>query len=48
VRVDRPEQRGGTARSGARPPVGDRWVYHVVDGYPREIVWDETHEITAA
>jgi hypothetical protein len=27
--------------------VGDRWVYHVVDGYRAKIIWDETHEITA-
>src|SRR5262245_12895013 len=27
--------------------VGDRWVYHVVDGYRQKIVWDETREITA-
>ena len=40
--------------SAAGPPapapdyrVGDRWVYHVVDGYRAKIVWDETHEITA-
>jgi hypothetical protein len=27
--------------------VGDRWVYHIVDGYRAKIEWDETHEITA-
>ena len=27
--------------------VGDKWVYHAVDGYRKKIVWDETHEITA-
>ena len=27
--------------------VGDRWVYHVVDGYRTPIVWDETHEVVA-
>jgi DUF3108-like len=27
--------------------VGDRWVYHGVDGYRQKIVWDETQEITA-
>ncbi len=27
--------------------VGDRWVYHVVDGYRTRIEWDETHEVTA-
>jgi hypothetical protein len=26
--------------------VGDRWVYHGIDGYRQKIVWDETHEIT--
>jgi len=46
----------GTAaiQGSAGPPVdapalrvGDRWVYHGVDGYRQKIVWDETHEITA-
>jgi hypothetical protein len=27
--------------------VGDKWVYHGVDGYRQKIAWDETHEITA-
>ncbi|MGH8801873.1 MAG: TapB family protein, partial [Casimicrobiaceae bacterium] len=27
--------------------VGDRWVYHVIDGYRQKIEWDETHEIVA-
>jgi hypothetical protein len=27
--------------------VGDRWVYHAVDGYRTKMVWDETHEVTA-
>ena len=27
--------------------VGDKWVYHIVDGYRAKIVWDETHEVTA-
>src|SRR4051794_3078915 len=27
--------------------VGDRWVYHVEDGYRLKIVWEETHEVTA-
>ena len=25
--------------------VGDRWVYHVEDGYRQRFFWDETHEI---
>jgi hypothetical protein len=25
--------------------VGDRWVYHVEDGYRQRFSWDETHEI---
>lgn len=27
--------------------VGDRWVYHVVDGFRMPVEWDETHEVTA-
>ncbi|MDR1530297.1 MAG: hypothetical protein LBS40_07890 [Burkholderiales bacterium] len=27
--------------------VGDRWVYHVEDGYRQPVVWRETHEITS-
>ena len=41
---------GGAAGPPAPAPdyrVGDRWVYHVVDGFRAKIVWDETHEITA-
>ncbi len=28
--------------------VGDRWVYHVEDGFRLPIVWDETWEVTTA
>ena len=27
--------------------VGDRWVYHVEDGYRQRFFWDETHEIVS-
>jgi len=27
--------------------VGDRWVYHVEDGYRQRFSWDETHEIVS-
>jgi len=27
--------------------VGDRWVYHVVQGYRTKVEWDETHEVTS-
>lgn len=27
--------------------VGDRWVYHVEDGFRVKTVWDETHEVMA-
>jgi hypothetical protein len=27
--------------------VGDRWVYHAVQGFRAKIEWDETHEVTA-
>ncbi len=40
------------AQSGPPVPapilkVGDRWVYHGIDGYRVKTEWDETHEITA-
>jgi hypothetical protein len=41
---------GGTAGPPAPAPayrVGDRWVYHIVQGYRTKIEWDETHEVTA-
>src|SRR5665213_1390501 len=28
--------------------VGDRWVYHIEDGFRTPVVWDETHEVIAA
>lgn len=40
----------GTAGPAVEAPalhVGDRWVYHAVDGYRQKIVWDETREIAA-
>jgi hypothetical protein len=42
----------GPARSGPPIPapklaVGDRWVYHVADGFRVRQEWDETHEIVA-
>ena len=42
----------GSAGSGpaAEAPgyrVGDRWVYHGVDGFRVKTEWDETHEVTA-
>ena len=27
--------------------VGDRWVYHGIDGYRTKVVWDETYAVTA-
>jgi len=27
--------------------LGDKWVYHNVDGYRQKIAWDEAHEITS-
>jgi hypothetical protein len=41
---------GGDSGPPAPAPqyrVGDRWVYHIVEGYRAKIVWDETHEVTA-
>ncbi len=42
----------GTSGGEPGPPaaapsyrVGDRWVYHAVDGFRVKTVWDETHEI---
>jgi hypothetical protein len=37
----------GPAVAAPEYRVGDRWVYHIVDGYRAKIVWDETHEVTA-
>ena len=40
----------GTAGPPVEAPilrVGDRWVYHAVDGYRQKTTWDETHEIRA-
>lgn len=28
--------------------VGDRWVYHVADGFRNPVVWDETHDVIDA
>jgi hypothetical protein len=44
---------GGGAVSAVAPVaapeyrVGDRWIYHAIDGYRVKNEWDETHEITA-
>ena len=45
----------GVTSQGSGPPaeapayrVGDRWVYHVDDGFRQKTVWDETHEVVAA
>ena len=40
----------GTAGPSVEAPVlqvGDRWVYHAIDGYRQKTTWDETHEIRA-
>ena len=37
----------GPAADAPTYRVGDRWVYHVEDGFRVKSVWDETHEITA-
>jgi hypothetical protein len=42
---------GGAPGPAAAAPtyqVGDRWVYRVRDGFRVPIVWEETHEVTAA
>ena len=44
---------GGADVTGGAPVaapdyrIGDRWVYHAVDGYRVKTEWDETHEVTA-
>jgi hypothetical protein len=41
---------GGTAGPPVQAPeyrVGDRWVYHAVQGYLAKIEWNETHEVIA-
>jgi len=37
----------GPAAESPAYKVGDRWVYHVEDGFRVKTVWDETHEIVA-
>ena len=37
----------GPAVTAPAIAVGDRWVYHVRDGFRAPLVWDETHEVTA-
>ena len=37
----------GPAAQAPAYRVGDRWVYHLEDGFRVKTVWDETHEITA-
>jgi hypothetical protein len=37
----------GPAAPAPKLRVGDRWVYHGTDGYRVQVVWEETHEITA-
>lgn len=42
----------GLDTAGSGPPadapafrVGDRWVYHAIDGFRAPLTWDETHEV---
>jgi hypothetical protein len=37
----------GPTASAPEYRVGDRWVYHVEDGYRVKTVWDETYEVTS-
>jgi hypothetical protein len=37
----------GPAADAPKLRVGDRWVYRGTDGFRVQVVWDETHEITA-
>lgn len=42
---------GGTAGPPVPAPVlrvGDRWNYHISDGFRTPVVWDEVHELIAA
>ncbi len=42
---------GGTTGPPAPAPVfrvGDRWVYHAIDGFRVAVTWVETHEVVAA
>ena len=42
---------GGTAGPPVPAPdlrVGDRWTYHISDGFRMPVVWDEIHELIAA
>ncbi len=40
-------QGSGPAAEAPAYRVGDRWVYHVEDGFRQKTVWDETHEVLA-
>lgn len=40
-------QGSGPAAEAPAYRVGDRWVYHVEDGYRQKTVWEETHEVIA-
>jgi len=40
-------QGSGPAVEAPAYRVGDRWVYHVEDGFRQKTVWDETHEVLA-
>ena len=38
---------GPSRRPAPTYRVGDRWVYHVEDGFRQRFSWDETHEIVS-
>ena len=38
----------GHVAAAPTPAVGDRWTYRGRDGFRSPLIWDETHEVTAA
>jgi hypothetical protein len=38
----------GPAATAPTYQVGDRWVYRVQDGFRQKLIWEETHQVTAA
>ena len=42
-----PSEGSGPAADTPAYRVGDRWVYHGVEGFRVKTEWDETHEVTA-
>ena len=42
-----PSEGSGPAAEAPAYRIGDRWVYHGIEGFRVKTEWDETHEVTA-